>query len=228
MNKIEMIANRLNTARSPLILTGAGVSTHLGIPDFRSDDDGLYSGTSSMMDWMTEDYRRDYPQEFQQKLNAVVSSIKERAPRYDEIVDHKGAEPVHEAIDEIARRCNAAIVTQNVDALHRIIAERSKSAVRIIEAHGSSADYDKIVLFGSQMPLESIALIREVTAGKYDYCLVLGSSLNVFPIGGIPDMIRNYDIVVKEKSSVPSKLQSKVLETDVAGFVRELLPLIKK
>ena len=42
-NSVEDVVSLLEKAKSIIVLTGAGISTSLGIPDFRSKDTGLYS-----------------------------------------------------------------------------------------------------------------------------------------------------------------------------------------
>jgi len=85
MNQINIkeIADKLKAAQRPLILTGAGVSTHLGVPDFRSEDTGLYIGENSIMEWMTEDYRtRVGEQAYQRKFEEISELILDKAPQY--------------------------------------------------------------------------------------------------------------------------------------------------
>ena len=229
MNKtnIKEIADKLKAAQCPLILTGAGASTHLGVPDFRSEDTGLYIGESSIMEWMTEDYRdRVGEQAYQRKFEEISQLILNKAPQYAKVVNDNEADSVHENIDIIAEKTGAVILTQNVDMLHKIIAKRRGSAVKVVEAHGSADSPKDIVLFGSMLPKSANDTITAARNGKYDYCLVLGSSLQVGPVNSVPRYIRNYDIIAKDKSSVSDMYTKNIYESEVEPFLAELVKFL--
>ena len=224
---IREIADKLKAAQRPLILTGAGVSTHLGVPDFRSEDTGLYIGESSIMEWMTEDYRdRVGEQAYQRKFEEISELILGKAPQYAKVVNDNAPDAVHENIDIIAEKTGAVILTQNVDMLHKIIANRRGSKVKVVEAHGSADKPKEIVLFGSMLPKLANDTIAAARTGRYDYCLVLGSSLQVGPVNSVPMYIRNYDIIAKDKSSVSNMYTKNIHESEVEPFLAELVKFL--
>ena len=107
--------------RQPCVaLTGAGVSTESGIPDFRSPT-GIWADVDPLEYGSLEAFRRD---------PAKVWSF--YAPRFAMLTD---AEPnaAHRALAELERRgLVRAVVTQNIDMLH----ERAGSR-EVLEVHGS-------------------------------------------------------------------------------------------
>ncbi len=107
--------------RQPCVaLTGAGVSTESGIPDFRSPT-GIWADVDPLEYGSLEAFRRD---------PAKVWTF--YAPRFAMLAD---AEPNagHSALAELERRgLVRAVVTQNIDVLH----ERAGSR-EVLEVHGS-------------------------------------------------------------------------------------------
>ena len=108
-------------ARQPcVVLTGAGVSTESGIPDFRSPG-GLWSEFDPLDYGSIESFRRDPVRiwEFYARRFAFLTE----------------AEPndAHRALAELeARGLVEAVVTQNIDLLHERAGSRN-----VIEVHGS-------------------------------------------------------------------------------------------
>src|SRR5438270_3946597 len=103
-----------------VVLTGAGVSTESGIPDFRSPT-GIWAQIDPMEYASLAAFRAD-----PEKVWRFY------APRIDMLVS---AEPnaAHEALAELERRgLVRAVITQNIDLLH----ERAGSG-EVVEVHGS-------------------------------------------------------------------------------------------
>jgi NAD-dependent protein deacetylase/lipoamidase len=185
-----------------VVLTGAGVSTESGIPDFRSPT-GIWADFDPLEYASLDAFRRD-----PEKVWRFY------APRFAMLTD---AEPnaAHRALAELERRgLVRAIVTQNIDLLH----ERAGSH-EVVEVHGSirtstcpacgavhplaevvalldsagapacaqcgAVLKPDVVFFGEQLPVAAIdrayALARE--AGLL---LVVGSTLEVWPVAELP------------------------------------------
>jgi NAD-dependent deacetylase len=184
-------------------LTGAGVSTESGIPDFRSPT-GIWAKFDPLEYATLGAFRRD-----------PAKVWRFYAPRFAMLTE---AEPnrAHLALAEL-ERCGllCAIVTQNIDLLH----ERAGSQ-EIVEVHGSIATstcpacvarYElarvvplieagdgaphcsacgailkpDVVFFDELLPPDAIARAYEL-AGEARLLLVVGSSLEVYPVAELP------------------------------------------
>jgi NAD-dependent protein deacetylase/lipoamidase len=121
---IADLARTWRKARSVVVLTGAGLSTASGIPDFRSPGGRweMYQPVRIQDFVASEDARRQY----WRYKGETWQVIREAQPN-----------PAHRALAELARRDRIALlVTQNVDGLH----ERSEFPEdRLVNIHGSDA-----------------------------------------------------------------------------------------
>jgi NAD-dependent deacetylase len=199
------LARLLRDSRSTVALTGAGISVPSGIPDFRSPGTGIWENVDpfevATIDAFHRDTRRFW--DFYR-------------PRFEMLGD-KRPNPAHEALAELERRgLVEAVVTQNVDRLHRKAGTR-----RLIEVHGSIASsscttcgaswsleevdalFDEdgvatcpgcigkvkpdVVLFGELLPEAAMNEARELAAGA-ELMLCVGSSLEVYPVAGLPEL----------------------------------------
>ena len=186
-----------------MVLTGAGVSTESGIPDFRSPT-GLWAEFDPREYGSIAAFRAD-----------PENVWRFYAPRYSMLT---GAEPnaAHHALAELEQRgLVRAVVTQNIDLLH----ERAGSRA-VVEVHGSirtstcplcgqryllaevlelleagdgapRCDDDgavlkpDVVFFGELLPPDAIDRATEL-ARAARLLLVVGSALEVFPVAGLP------------------------------------------
>jgi NAD-dependent deacetylase len=234
-------------ARSIVFLTGAGVSTESGIPDFRSPG-GLwtrYDPRKLTFDLFCtrEDTRRDY--------------WKLATESYPVLRD---AEPnaAHRAIVDVERAGKlSCLVTQNIDGLH---ARAGTSPERLIEIHGSSlaasciecgAPHDRAELherivrgeievpycdhcggpvkpstisFGQAMPERETA--RAFAAAEAcDLFVVVGSSLVVYPAAGLPDAAvrAGAPLVIVNNEETPKDSEAAALLRGSAGESMSLL-----
>jgi NAD-dependent deacetylase len=182
-------------AQPCVVLTGAGVSTESGIPDFRSRT-GIWAQYDPMEYATIDAFRRDPEKvwEFYALRLGVLG----------------GAEPNagHLALAELERRgLVQAIVTQNIDGLH----QRAGSQ-EVIEVHGSirtatclacrtetalerpaqrcpgcgTIMKPGVVMFGELLPEGAMERATEL-ARAADLMLVVGSALEVYPVAGLPD-----------------------------------------
>jgi NAD-dependent deacetylase len=185
-----------------VVLTGAGISTESGIPDFRSPS-GIWAKYDPMEYATIDAFRRD-----------PVKVWQFYALRF-ELLSAVEPNEGHFALAELERRgLVEAVVTQNVDGLH----ERAGSQA-VVEVHGSIRSAS-CVECGERLPLEEvIAALREVPAPLCSRCgavlkpdvvmfgellpvaaidraidlarragllLVVGSTLEVHPVAGLP------------------------------------------
>jgi NAD-dependent deacetylase len=214
----ERLAELILESQPCVVLTGAGVSTESGIPDFRSRT-GLWARYDPM-DYATIDaFRRDPAKvwEFYSKRLDVL----------------KAAEPnaAHLALAELERRgLVEAVITQNVDRLHERAGSQS-----VIEVHGSirtssclacghRESFERVlallpvpecercgtvlkpdvVMFGELMPEDELERAFELARGAA-LLLVVGSSLEVYPVAGIPDeaLACGATLAIVNKGSTP-------------------------
>jgi NAD-dependent deacetylase len=201
----ERLAALLRDSERVVALTGAGISVPSGIPDFRSPGTGLWEKVDPMEVAHIDAFHRDTKRfwDFYR-------------PRFQALGD-KRPNRAHEALAELeSRGVLEAVITQNIDQLHRKAGSR-----RVIEVHGSIAtsgctscgasyplaqvaelfDEDGIascrscagkvkpdvVLFGELLPEAAMAEAQARCAAA-DLLLCVGSSLEVFPVAGLPEL----------------------------------------
>ena len=91
----------------------------------------------------------------------------------------------------VAKKLNAMIVTQNIDGLHKI----NESGEHIFELFGNYNDPDNIVLLGGNYSDDIKELFRNLRNGAHDYCLVIGSKLEIVQSADIVRCCGKYDVV---------------------------------
>jgi NAD-dependent deacetylase len=203
-SSVSRLAGLLRSADRVLALTGAGVSVPSGIPDFRSPGTGLWADVDPMEVAHIEVFRRD-PERFWHFYGHRFATLRDKRPN--------GA---HRALAELERRgALEAVVTQNIDGLHRAAGTRE-----LIEVHGTIATSSclacgrryglddvrerlaaaadgvprcdcgaalkpDVVLFGELLPEAALARASALAADA-DVLLCVGSSLEVFPVAQLP------------------------------------------
>ena len=200
------LAERLEGARRAVALTGAGISVPSGIPDFRSPGTGLWHNVDPMEVAHIEVFRRD-PGRFWRFYGDRFAALHDKRPN--------GA---HRALAELERRgVLQTVVTQNIDGLHRAAGTRDLIEVHGSIATSScgrcgthheledvrvrlAAAPDRVprcaaghplkpdvVLFGELLPEAAIERASALAAGA-DVLLCVGSSLEVHPVAGLPEL----------------------------------------
>jgi NAD-dependent deacetylase len=122
-NAIKLAAGMLKKSRKAVALTGAGVSTESGIPDFRSAD-GLWSRFDPVEYGTLGAFQRNPPKVWQM-LKELLSLVDCRPNR------GHGAMARLEEMGILH-----GIITQNIDGLHQKAGSR-----HVIEFHGSMASF---------------------------------------------------------------------------------------
>jgi NAD-dependent deacetylase len=200
------LAELLRSAGRALALTGAGISVPSGIPDFRSPGTGLWANVDPMQVAHIDVFRR-HPERFWQFYGQRFALLRDKRPN--------GA---HRALVELERRgALEAVVTQNIDGLHRAAGTRE-----LIEVHGTIGTSSclecgerleldtvrsrleaapdgvprcdcgaplkpDVVLFGELLPEAALARASALAA-EADLLLCVGSSLEVFPVAQLPQI----------------------------------------
>jgi NAD-dependent deacetylase len=159
---IDQVAGWLRDARQAVVLTGAGISTESGIPDFRGPQ-GLWTTNPDAEKTATLQYYVADPE------------VRKRAWRNRLESGMWDAEPNdgHRALAELERRTMLhTLVTQNVDGLHHRAGNR---ADRIIEIHGNVREV-KCLSCGHRGPMDDT--LERIRAGDTDpHCLECGGIL---------------------------------------------------
>jgi NAD-dependent deacetylase len=201
---LEFAADLIRQSKRTVILTGAGISTPSGIPDFRSEGSGLWS-RDEPMEVASLNTFRVAPERFYQWFRPLARQIFNAQPN-----------PAHLALAKMeAAGFVRMIVTQNIDVLHQ-----KAGSQRVAEMHGTLATLScthcflqikseeflqpfidggaiprcpqcgsvmkpDVILFGEQLP-QKAWLEAQREARQCDLMLVAGSSLEVLPVAGLP------------------------------------------
>lgn len=214
----------LSSSRRIVVLTGAGISTLSGIPDFRSEG-GVYSekfGSLSVESLLDIDFFLSHPEEFYAWACNGWYSDKEYKPNI-----------VHEALVLMEKKgkLSDGIFTQNIDSLHTYAGSR-----KVYELHGTlrtsscischrkytfaetrerlrdnaypKCDYchsllkPDIVFYGENLD-ESILDRAYRSFEEADLCIVLGTSLVVNPVATLPwlSVNNNKKVVIVNRDS---------------------------
>uniref|UniRef100_A0A7S4R7Q9 Deacetylase sirtuin-type domain-containing protein n=1 Tax=Ditylum brightwellii TaxID=49249 RepID=A0A7S4R7Q9_9STRA len=177
--------------RNIVIVTGAGVSTAAGVPDFRSPGglfDTLRREFGNRFPWVYEDtekllsrnFMNMYPDVFANEVNPLIRrNFEDLKPtlthRFCAWLQKKGW----------LRR----VYTSNVDGLH-LHESLSMPLEVVVESHGSLHD-GSIVMYGDNLPCRFFEKCNEdfpVQGGEVDLVIVIGSSLQVAPFCSVPNM----------------------------------------
>jgi len=241
---LEDAAGLFRKAKRVVALTGAGISTPSGIPDFRSEGSGLWSRDEPMEVASLTTFRTS-PEKFFHWFRPLAGQIFNAQPN-----------AAHMAFAELENSgITTAIVTQNIDGLHQ-----KAGSKKVLELHGTIRtlscaqcfkQFDSqvflqafidhgtiplcsncngilkpdVILFGEQLP-QSDWLEAQRETRQADLMLVAGSSLEVLPVAGLP--IQALDrgahlIVVNNTPTYVNVRADVVIMDDVAAILPEII-----
>jgi NAD-dependent deacetylase len=243
----ERLAQLLRDSNRAVVLTGAGVSVPSGIPDFRSPGTGLWENVDPMEVAHIDAWRRD-PDRFWRFYGDRFASLVDKQPN-----------EAHLALAELERRgLVKAVITQNIDRLHRLAGTE-----RLIEVHGSIDQSvclecrgklqlervieqlrdgagapecpacvaplkPDVVLFGELLPERAMAEAQALALDA-DLMVCVGSSLEVYPVAGLPAMTRGGGgrLALVTQGATPYDVDAEVkLDGDVVEELRAVLAAI--
>ena len=208
---VTELAELIAKARRAVIFTGAGISTELGIPDFRSPG-GIWTKMAPIdfADFLASEEAR---RETWRRRFAMEETFRAAAP-------NRG----HRAVAELISSGKASVViTQNIDGLHQASGIPED---RVVELHGNTT-YAHCLDCARRYELEALRLAfkRDETAPLCDACsgfvktatisfgqampgaamrraetetiaadlfIVAGSSLVVYPAAAFPELAKRY------------------------------------
>jgi NAD-dependent deacetylase len=245
--RIARAAALWRQAHSVVALTGAGLSTGSGIPDFRSPWSGLWTGADPMVVASLETFRYT-PETFFAWVRPLAGQM-------------RGAEPnaAHRALASLETQGRLhTVITQNIDELHR-----RAGSQRVLEIHGSLGTatcvrclrawpaaelLDRFVadgllprcpacagllkpdvtLMGEEL-LASVWRDARQAARRCDLMIVAGSSLEVMPAGGLPVEAVNSGaqlIIINQEPTYVDERADVVIHADVNQVLPRMLDAI--
>lgn len=238
---IEAVARAIRGADSVVVLTGAGVSTASGVPDFR--------GSSGV--WEHHDPSDFHVRRFERDPAGFwVDRVRLHETMYG---DHE-IEPnaAHEALARLESVGEIdAIVTQNTDGLHQVAGSED-----VIELHGNAhrvvcracGEHERakpirervrdgeippgcscggiykpdVVLFGERLP-DADRLRSQSLAERADVFLAIGSSLTVEPAASLPRTAADRGATLVVVNLDPTPLDDRATH-DLRADVTDVLP----
>jgi NAD-dependent deacetylase len=229
-----MVAELIGANQPCVALTGAGISTESGVPDFRSAS-GVWAEYDpyevASIDGFRDDPVRAW--EFYGRRLGVLADVQPNAG--------------HLALAALERAgLLEAVITQNVDGLHQRAGSRD-----VVEVHGSIATAScvscgraqareevvellplptcadcgsvlkpDVVMFGELLP--AVAVERATALAREAACmLVVGSSLEVWPVAGLPAETLGHGgrLAIVNREPTPYDAQADVVVHAGAGEV---------
>jgi NAD-dependent deacetylase len=202
--KIQHAAELLLNSKEAIALTGAGISTESGIPDFRSEG-GIWEKYKVEIYGNIESFLKN-PAKFWEMAKKIAPNLFNAKPN-----------PGHYALAELEKMdLIKAVITQNIDELHQkagsvivyevhgninrfsclgckasYTKEQVLRKLKREKKHGPSCDYcaaplkPSVVLFGEGLPRFEMYQ-SQALAQKADVMLIAGSSLSVAPVCDLP------------------------------------------
>ena len=208
MSDAARLAELIRTAGPVVALTGAGISVPSGIPDFRSPGTGLWENVDPMEVAHIDAWRAD-PARFWHFYGDRFATLGAKVPN--------GAHAALVALQDAGRL--DAVITQNIDMLHRRAGTRELVEVHGTIEHSSCLDCGAqypvdavrarlaadpegvprcdcgaplkpdVVLFGEYLPEGALERAYALAANA-DLLLCVGTSLEVHPIAQLPGITR--------------------------------------
>jgi NAD-dependent deacetylase len=241
----ERLAELLRESSRTVALTGAGISVPSGIPDFRSPGTGLWENVDPMEVAHLDVFLND-PGRFWSYYRPRFGMLSDKEPN-----------PAHRVLARLEERGMLdAVITQNIDTLHRKAGSRN-----VVEVHGTIEtgscwtcktsyplaeieplfDPDGIarcacggpvkpdvVLFGEMLP-EDAMLEAHALCERADLLLCVGTSLEVYPVAGLPSVTRAAGgaVAIVTKGPTPYDGEAEVrLDGDVVDELEALLGVL--
>ncbi len=240
--QIEQAARLIQQAQNIVAMTGAGISTPSGIPDFRSPHSGLWDKTDPLAVASIFAFRQS-PEQFYRWIHPLAGKLLEAKPN-----------SAHYALAALEKEGKLkAVITQNIDDLHgkagsQTIYElhgnlREVTCIQCYETQNSTEVFEKfvrdgqtprcscggvlkpnVILFGEQLPVREFVAAQLAVKGA-DLMLIVGSSLETAPASDLPELALQHGarlIIVNYQPTFVDHRADVVIRADVA----EVLPRI--
>jgi NAD-dependent deacetylase len=236
----------VDAAKRVVVLTGAGISTDSGIPDFRGPQ-GLWTKNP-----LAEKMSNIHYYLADREVRKLAWQNRMASPAWTARPNPGHLSIVHlERINKLH-----ALITQNIDELHQVA---GNSAEKVIEVHGSMRRFmcwgcgmrgpmqkvlervrageddppcrdcggilkSDTISFGQQLVPEVIDQAMRVAA-EADVLVAVGSTLQVYPVAGAVDIARNAGAKVIIVNAQPTAFDD-VADAVLPGSISEILPAI--
>lgn len=245
--EIRRLAEIIRTAGRTVVLTGAGISTASGIPDFRGPA-GFWK-SEEIVKLLSLETLYNKPEVFYSKSITLLSGMRDKKPNQA----HLGVARLEEM------GLVKAVITQNIDGLHLHAGSRN-----VYEIHGNLREahcqvcYSRypfeflleeaafgripprcrecggvvrpdVVFFDDPMPQEFYLAYEE--AENADLMLVIGSSLQVYPAAYLPGLVKKLAIVNAEPTPYDERAEVVIhgrAEVVIPKLVREIESLTRR
>jgi NAD-dependent protein deacetylase/lipoamidase len=241
---ITVVRGWIDAAQRPVALTGAGISTDSGIPDFRGPQ-GVWT--------------RNPEAEKQSTIQHYVADpdVRKRAWRSRLESPAWAAQPNagHRALVALERRGKLdTLITQNIDGLHQAA---GSSPERVVEVHGTMREVVCLAC-GQRAPMErALARVRageddppcrtcggilksatisfgqslvpedlrraEQAARRCDLMLAIGTKLSVWPVAGVVPVAKDAGARVVIVNAEPTDMDSQA-DAVLRGAIGDILP----
>jgi NAD-dependent deacetylase len=241
---LTVVRGWIDTARCVVALTGAGMSTDSGIPDFRGPQ-GVWT--------------RNPEAEKQSTIQHYVADPEVRRRAWRSRLDSPawGARPNagHQALVVLERRSKLdTLVTQNIDGLHQAA---GSSPGRVVEVHGTMREVvclacgerapmeralarvrageedpscrtcggilkSATISFGQSLVPEDIARAQRA-AQRCDLMLAIGTKLSVWPVAGVVPAAKDAGARVVILNAEPTEMDG-LADVVFRGSIGEILP----
>ncbi len=211
MDKYKKAADIIKRNKNIIVLTGAGISTESGIPDFRSANKGLWTKIDPMEALSTKVLLEE-PRKFYETGFKIITAMRDAKPN-----------KAHEILADMERNgVIQLIITQNIDNLHF-----KAGSQNVYEVHGNSRNYTcmkcnksygitvieekikmgeippkcscrgvvrpDVVMFGDMLPNCFYKGMTEVQ--NADLLIAIGTSLTVYPVSQLAEICKKLMII---------------------------------
>lgn len=244
---VEAAQALIDSAGSVAVLTGAGISTDSGIPDFRGPK-GVWT--------------KNPEAEKKSNITTWINDVEYRKERWQRLASRQIWAEVdpndgHRALLALEQRDKLhTLVTQNVDGLHQAAGSNPDL---VVEVHGTTRRVkcldcgdgapmqkalDRVlageddpacktcggilkaatISFGQSLEVEPLER-AQIAAQECDVLLCIGTKLGVFPVANMVPIARNFDAEVIIINAEPTGFDE-LASVIVGGSISEVLPLI--
>jgi NAD-dependent deacetylase len=243
---IDTVRGWIDGARRIVVLTGAGISTESGIPDFRGPQgvwtrDPQAEKMATLQNYMADPEVRK--RSWQSRLHSPAWTAEPNAG--------------HRALVALERRgALDTLITQNVDGLHQ---KAGSSPERVVEIHGTMREVvcmscgeraameralarvrageedppcrsckgilkSATISFGQSLVQDDLRR-AEIAAAGCDLMLAVGTTLSVYPIAGVVPVAKHAGARVVIVNAEPTAMDD-MADAVLRGSIGDILPAI--